>query len=92
MIRIRHYDPSGKGRPQSYGDSDVLVIDTSAATTVLQKGSDRRAVLNAILDKGGRATISELNLLFDYETRPVVRQLARLGYLAILIEDETQKI
>ena len=92
MIRIRHYDPSGKGRPKSYGDSDVLVIDTSAATTVLQKASDRRAILNAIIDKGGRATISELNLLFDFDTRPVVRQLVRLGYLAILIEDETQKL
>lgn len=92
MIKIRHYDQRGKGRPQSYGDNDVLVIDTSQASTVLQKNSDRRAVLNAIIDKGGRATITELDLLFTFDTRPIVRQLCRLGYLAVLIEDETQKL
>lgn len=69
------------GRPPVLADSDVVYIDGRAANTILQSASDRRALVNRIVDIGGRATVKELNDLFGYDTRQLLLALSKQGWI-----------
>lgn len=70
------------GRPPVLADADIVYIDGSSARTILQTESDRRAMVNRILDLGGRATVQELNRSFGFDTRPRLLALMQQGWLA----------
>lgn len=70
------------GRPPVLADTAVIFVDGRAARTILQSGSDRRAVINRIIDLGGRSTVEELNAAFGFDVRPRILSLMREGWLA----------
>ncbi len=69
------------GRPPVLADNDVIFIDGLNASTILQSGSDRRAVINKLVELGGRATVKELNGAFGFDTRARLLALLREGWL-----------
>lgn len=70
-------------RPVVYKDDSVVVVTTENAKTKLQTGSERRAIVNVIIDKGGSMTLLELDEHFGYDIRPRVAALARSGWLEV---------
>lgn len=73
--------PAASGRPPLLANAAVVFINGRAARTILQSGSDRRAVINRIIDLGGRATVDELNTFFGFDIRPRLLALMREGWL-----------
>jgi hypothetical protein len=70
------------GRPPVLADGDVVFIDGSTARTILQADSDRRAMINRLVELGGRATVQELNKSFGFDTRTRLLALMQQGWLA----------
>lgn len=69
------------GRPKNYEDEQVVSVTGINARSKLQEGSDRRAIVLAVLDNGGKATIKELCDKFGYDIRPKVMSLITAGWL-----------
>ena len=70
------------GRPREYGDdSTFLAIDTANSKTKVQRGSERRAIINHLIDCGGRATFRQLNDHFGFSVRQQVLSLIKAGWL-----------
>lgn len=69
------------GRPPVLADGDVVYITGPSAKTILQNGSERRALINRIVDLGGRVTVKELNDSFGYDVRPLLLTLQRNGWI-----------
>lgn len=69
------------GRPPVLADNDVVYIDGLNARTILQADSDRRAMVNRLVELGGRATVQELNKSFGFDTRPRLLALIQQGWL-----------
>jgi len=69
------------GRPPVLADGDVIFINGETAETLLQSGSERRAVVNWLVDAGGRATVLEINDRFGYDTRATLLALLRSKWL-----------
>lgn len=82
MTKTADSRPTSSGRPPILADSAVVFVDGRAARSILQSGSDRRAVINRLIDLGGRATVGELNAAFGFDTRPRLLALMREGWLA----------
>jgi len=70
-----------RGRPAVLPDAAVIYITGPNTKTILQSGSDRRALINRIVDLGGRVTVQELNESFGYDVRPLLLALQRQGWL-----------
>lgn len=68
-------------RTKTYDENMKVALQTAKARTKLQQGSERRAVVNAIVDAGGRATVAELNARFGYDLRGQISALIRFGWL-----------
>jgi len=73
--------PRTAGRPPVLADGDIVFIDGQGARTILQTESERRAVVNRLVQLGGRAAVSELNATFGYDTRHVLAALKREGWV-----------
>ncbi len=71
------------GRPPILVDSSVVVLDATTAVTRIQNASERRAVVNFLIECGGRATLYDINARFDYDTKNVVLALLRTGWVRI---------
>ena len=71
------------GRPVLINDEDIIAIRSVTATSRLQQGSERRAMLNTIIDAGGKITMRELNELRGYECRSKIGQLVNHGWVAV---------
>lgn len=71
------------GRPFILADHDVVFLSGKDAKSRLQENSDRRAVVNRIIDAGGRATVKDLNDAFGYDVRAIVLALAKVNWLGI---------
>jgi hypothetical protein len=69
-----------RGRPVVLPDASVIYITGPKAKTILQSGSDRRALINRIVDRG-RVTVQELNESFGYDVRPLLLALQRQGWI-----------
>lgn len=69
------------GRPPILNDEDVVFVDSRGAKSILQAGSDRRAVINRMIDLGGRATVTELNDAFGFDIRPRLLSLMRQNWI-----------
>ncbi len=59
----------------------VVAISSEAAQHNLQANSDRRAVLNAIIDAGGRCSVATLNSRFGFDVRTIANGLLRRGWI-----------
>lgn len=80
------------GRPQMYRDNDVVFINSRAARSVLQSGSQRRAIVQHIVEVGGRATLGEIDEHFGFDIRSNVLGLVYSGWLEIVSQQAKEKI
>lgn len=76
------------GRKPMYQDEDVVVLCARSAETSLRAKSERRAVINALIDAGGRMSLGAIDEHFGYDIRKTVVSLVRDGWLAIAMEDQ----
>lgn len=70
-------------RPAVYTDATVVAVSAKEASHKLQANSDRRAIVNYLVDSGGRATLKEIDEHFGFDIRKTVLALARAGWLEI---------
>lgn len=69
------------GRPTKLPDAAVISISTGKAKSRLQSDSERRAIVNLIIDHGGSMTLLEIVESFGYNIRPAVHALIRDNWL-----------
>lgn len=72
MARIPEYDNDTKVRLAPNGES------------TLKKFSDRRAIVNHLVDVGGVTTIGEISVHFGFDFRDAVVSLIRSGWLEVM--------
>lgn len=65
-------------------DADVVAITGATARTKLQDASQRRAIIDYLVEAGGRASIGEINERFGFDCRAVVRALTACGWLDLI--------
>lgn len=70
------------GRPPIYTDDSRVYLSTTGKTK-LQEGSDRRAIVNALVASGGAMTLKELDDKFGFIVRDKVFALQRAGWVRI---------
>lgn len=70
-----------RGRPATYPTDMVVRIAPGEKPTKLQKRSQRRAVVDFVLDSGATTTLGEINEHFGFDARPAVLALLRNGWL-----------
>lgn len=78
------------GRPQKYHNDTVLILSGRNATTRLQKCSDRRALIDAIIDAGGRMTLGRANEHFGMDMRRAAISLVYSGWLVASDSEGTE--
>lgn len=75
------------GRPKHYTESTKVRLSPNGDTR-LQKDSDRRAIVQEILDRGGVASIGELNEHYKFDTSEVVKRLVHSHWLEVINEND----
>lgn len=73
-------------RPKQYTDDTVVAVSSTTAKTTLQQRSDRRAIINTIIDNGGRMTLRALDDHYGFDIRDKATELVRLGWLVVVDE------
>lgn len=73
---------SERGRPPVYGGNDKVYITTTGRSK-LQPGSDRRAIINRLVDNGGCMTLDQIDASFGFTIREKVVALQRAGWVRI---------
>jgi hypothetical protein len=71
------------GRQAIYHDDAVIAINTREARHKIQPDGDRRAVLNFLLDQGGKATLKQVNDHFGFDMSSRVVALARNNWIEV---------
>lgn len=71
------------GRPIDFPDSAQLGVNSATAKSKLQANSDRRAVVNRIIDQL-TSSVEELDAHFGFSTRPIVLALIAAGWLYVV--------
>jgi len=74
------------GRPAIYEDATLLCLHTSNPDGKLQDHSLRRAIVDKIVDAGGKMTIGEINESFNHDVSAGIKFLVRSGWLEIIGE------
>jgi len=73
-------------------DTDVIVLDGRHAKSLLQKGSDRRGIVNLIIRKGGSITYEDLRSEISGDSlRAIVLSLSNAGWLRIMPPEQFKK-
>lgn len=75
--------PKKRGRPPKYTDATRLRLSASGKTK-LQANSDRRAIVNMMIERGGVATIAEINAHFGFDLSDRAAALVRAGWLEVV--------
>lgn len=70
------------GRPPVYSDTDKVFVSATGKTR-LQTNSDRRAIINVLVENGGTMTLGELDKHFGFSIRETVLVLKRIGWVRI---------
>ena len=71
------------GRKEIYNDKTKLRISTKGKTK-LQPNSDRRAIVNLMVDRGGVMTLKGIDDHFGFEIRDKAIALVRAGWLEVV--------
>lgn len=71
------------GRKANIEEHDLLCVNGKTASTRLKLTSDRRAVVDKVVELGGRALLEEVNTAFGFDTRDIVNALVADGWLEI---------
>lgn len=69
-------------RPKTYTGS-VKVRVSATGKTGLQPNSDRRAIVNVLIDNAGVMTLDQINEHFGFDISGKVRALIRSGWLEV---------
>lgn len=75
------------GRPRFYTEDTVVRLAPDGSSK-LQSGSDRRAVVQFVLDEGGVVTIDAVNKKFGYDMSSTVKALVHSGWFAVAEESK----
>lgn len=70
------------GRPPTYSDKAKVFLSATGRSK-LQLGSERRAIVTALVDHGGMMTLQELDDKFGFIIRTKVFALQRSGWVRI---------
>jgi hypothetical protein len=70
------------GRPPAYTDSSKVFLSATGKSK-LQTDSDRRAIVNLLVDSGGVLTLGEINASFGFDIRERVFALQKAGWVRI---------
>lgn len=76
------------GRPEVYLPETVVCLCATGASK-LQAESNRRAVIQFLVDVGGKASIADINAHFKFDNTKNVGGLVRTGWLRVLNPDGT---
>jgi hypothetical protein len=71
------------GRKQHLEDSAVIFINTEKVKSKLQLESHRRALIQLLVDSGGRMRVAAINEHFNFECRSVIRSLLLSGWVGV---------
>lgn len=71
------------GRPATYTDKTKVTVDATGTKSRLNQGTDRRAIVNHLIDVGGTATLQQIDDHFGFEIRPKVIALVKAGWLTV---------
>lgn len=74
------------GRPATYDDFTVVCVSGKETRSKLQRDSERRAIINKVVDAGGRMSIGDLCESFGYDLRGSIKALIRSGWLEVVYE------
>lgn len=69
-------------RPKTYTKDTVVCVRPDGQST-LKKHSDRREIVNMLIERGGCATMGEIDEHFGYSVRQKVLALTRSGWLGV---------
>lgn len=73
-----------RGRPKIYENSTLVCVNSEKASIKLQPNSERRAIVNRIIDNGGTMTIGAVCEAFGFDVTNNVKALVRRGWLRII--------
>jgi hypothetical protein len=76
------------GRPTLYHDGAKLCVRPTGQSK-LQRNSDRRAIVEVMLENGGCMTLGEIDSHFGYDMRMKAIALLRAGWLSLCSESES---
>lgn len=69
------------GRKATYTNATQISVQGATARSKLQVGSERRAIIDKIVDLGGTTTIGKLEAHFGYDLKGKIAALIRIGWL-----------
>jgi len=72
------------GRQAVYTGDMKVAVRAARSKSRLQPGSDRRAIVNHLIDVGGAATLDAIDEYFGFEIRPKVVALIKTGWLEVM--------
>ena len=77
MIRTK-----GKGRPAIYTD-DMRAVLHAKGKSKLQEKSERRAIVDLLVSRGGIMSLKDIDAHFGYDIRRTVIALQKAGWVDI---------
>ena len=69
------------GRPPIYTEETAISVSGQSARSKLQANSERRAIIDKVIDLGGTTTIRQLEDHFGYDLKGKIAALVRIGWL-----------
>ena len=79
-----------RGRPVIYGPKTYICLHSTGQSR-LQKDTDRRAIVNLIVDKGGRMTMAEIDEHFGFSMQTKIAALRRSGWLDVCADEPEEE-
>lgn len=71
------------GRTAIYTNDTKISVSGHTARSRLQPGSERRAIIDKVIDLGGAIDIGQLEEHFGYDLKGKVAALVRIGWLTV---------
>jgi hypothetical protein len=71
------------GRTAIYTSDTQISVTGQTARSRLQVSSERRAIIDKVIDLGGTASVAQLEQHFGYDLRGKVAALVRIGWLTV---------
>lgn len=72
------------GRKQHLEDNAIIYLNTEMVKSKLQLESHRRAVVQLLVDNGGKMRLDRINDHFGFECRSVIRSLNLSGWTGVM--------